>query len=315
MGAKGFLSAVLIIFLAASAAFTAEEVATQPSSPPDTTGPLITDTAVPQEPGRFTLQPFWSLSFMGGNFSANWRRQSARGDFVVFNLPVKLTYGLARNLEVYAVVPYAHNWGSHGEKPGPKGERAADFGGLGDISLSLKYQLLKETPWRPTVTGLFSVDFPTGHRYNLNPGRLETDALGAGAFAFTAGANLSKWLGPVCLYGNLWYSVAANPPPSAGPPPVRAAAGSGARPGPGHREPGRGGGPDPPLGGPAGVLQHLGGGAGVRALPGAPQRPYGGRARARVHLQPSLVLRPGGSPGPGRQKQPLCLHPHLFGAL
>jgi hypothetical protein len=34
---------------------------------------------VPAAPGSFTLQPFSSLSFVGGNFSANWRRQSARG--------------------------------------------------------------------------------------------------------------------------------------------------------------------------------------------------------------------------------------------
>jgi hypothetical protein len=98
------------------------------------------------------------------------------------------------------------------EASGPKGERAADFGGLGDISLSLKYRLLEETPWRPTVSALFQVDFPSGHRYGLNPGRLGTDALGADAFAFTLGGNLSKWLGPVCLYGNLWYSLAASHP-------------------------------------------------------------------------------------------------------
>ena len=130
MRGKGFLSAVLIIFLAAPAVFAGEEVRPPTSSPPDTTGPLITDTAVPQEPGRFTLQPFSSLSFVAGNFSANWRRQSARGDFGTFNLPVKLIYGMARNLEVYAILPYAHNWASHVEVPGPKGERAADFGGL-----------------------------------------------------------------------------------------------------------------------------------------------------------------------------------------
>lgn len=210
MGGKGVSSAVAAVLLAASIAFQVGEAPAQPPPPPDTTGPLITDTAVPTATGRFTLQPFWTLSFMGGNFSPNWRRVSAGGDYVAFNLPVKFTYGLARDLEVYAVVPYIHNWASHLENPGPSETRSADFGGLGDISLSLKYQLLKETTWWPTVSALFEADFPSGHRYRLNPGRLGTDALGAGAFAFTLGANLAKWLGPVGLYGNLWYSVAAS---------------------------------------------------------------------------------------------------------
>lgn len=212
MGAKGVSSLVAAVLLAASIAFQVWEAPAQPPPPPDTTGPLITDTAVPTAKGKFSLQPFWSLSFKGGDFSSRWGRRSAGGDFVSFNLPVKFIYGLAPNLEVYAIVPYVHNWAGHVENPGPKGNRSADFGGLGDISLSLKYQLLKETQWRPTVSALVSVGFPSGHRYGLNPGRLGADALGAGAYAFTLGANLAKWLGPVYVNANLWYSLAASPP-------------------------------------------------------------------------------------------------------
>ncbi len=50
------------------------------------------------------------------------------------------------------------------------------------------------------------MNFPTGHHYHLNPARLGTDALGGGMFVFTPGVNLAKWLGPVYLYANLWYS-------------------------------------------------------------------------------------------------------------
>lgn len=212
MGGKGVSSAVAAVLLAASIAFQVGEAPAQTPTPPNTTGPLITDTAVPTGKGKFSLQPFWTLSFMQGNFTANGARRSSGGDFVSFNLPVKFIYGLAQNLEIYAVVPYVHNWAGQVKEAGPGGNRAADFGGLGDISLSLKYQLLKETQWRPTVSALFSVDFPTGHRYGLNPGRLGTDALGAGAYAFTLGANLAKWLGPVYVNANLWYSLAADSP-------------------------------------------------------------------------------------------------------
>jgi len=212
MGVKGVSRAAAAVLLAALIAFSGGRAAGQPLDVPNTAGPLITDTAVPTAKGKFALQPFFTLSFMQGNFTANGARRSAGGDFVSFNLPVKFIYGLAQNLEIYAVVPYVHNWASQVKEPGPGDNRAAEFGGLGDISVSLKYQLLKETQWQPTVSALFSVDFPSGHRYGLNPGRLGADALGAGAYAFTLGANLAKWLGPVYVNANLWYSVAADSP-------------------------------------------------------------------------------------------------------
>lgn len=174
---------------------------------PCTFGPLIADTAVLIEKGRFAIQPLGLLRFTGGSFSQSWRRVSAGGDFVSLELPVKFTYGLAKNLEVYSVIAYRHNWAGQVQEPGPNGERAANFGGLGDINLTLKYQLLEESESRPTVTGLFSVGFPTGHNFPLNPGRLGTDVVGTGSYAFTLGLNLSKWLRPFILYGNLWYST------------------------------------------------------------------------------------------------------------
>jgi hypothetical protein len=91
--------------------------------------------------------------------------------------------------------------------PGPKGGRAAGFGGLGDVNLTLKYRLVEETETRPTVTALFATDFPTGRFRHLNPGRLGCDAIGGGAYAFTTGLNLSKSANPFVFYGNLWYSM------------------------------------------------------------------------------------------------------------
>jgi hypothetical protein len=77
----------------------------------------------------------------------------------------------------------------------------------------LKYQILEETEARPTVTGLFSVIFPSGHHSHLNANKFGLDALGGGSFGFTPGLNLSKWLKPFYLYANVWYSLATNSPP------------------------------------------------------------------------------------------------------
>jgi hypothetical protein len=174
---------------------------------PSTFGPIVTDTAIPIEKGKFALQPTFGLSFTTNNFSPSWRRISAEGDFKSFGMSLKLTYGLWNNLEVYAVIPYIHNWANNVQEPGPRGERAADFGGLGDINLTFKYRLVEETEVAPTVSAIFSPTFPSGHFRHLNPGRLGTDAIGGGTYAFTTGFNVSKYLKPFILYGNLWYTM------------------------------------------------------------------------------------------------------------
>lgn len=174
---------------------------------PATFGPIITDTAIPIEKGQFAVQPTFGLSFATNNFSPSWRRVSAGGNFKTFGMDWKFTYGLWDNLEVFVVIPYAHNWADSVDEPGPKGERSADFGGLGDINLTFKYRLVEEGPRMPTVTALFATDFPSGHYKRLNPSRLGTDAIGGGAYVFTTGLNLSKYVKPFIFYGNLWYSM------------------------------------------------------------------------------------------------------------
>jgi hypothetical protein len=206
------LTIFLGIWTAAVPGVRLAAAADMPPTHPSTTGPIITDTAVPAPPGQFNIQPYWSLGFVAGNFSTNWRRVSAGGNFCSLEIPVKLTYGLATNIEIDLVAVMFQNWAGQVGKPGAAGSPSASFTGLGDLYLTGKYQLLEETAWRPTVTALLTVNFPTGHHDNLNPARLGTDALGSGMFVFTPGVNLSKWVGPVYLYANLWYSFPTRDP-------------------------------------------------------------------------------------------------------
>jgi len=174
---------------------------------PATFGPIITDTAIPLDKGKFVIQPTFGLSFVTDSLTRSWRRVSAGGNFKSFSMDYKFTYGLWNNLEVFVVVPYVHNWASGVDAPGPNGERSADFGGMGDINLTFKYRLVEEGPRAPTVTALFATDFPSGHFKRLNPGRLGTDEIGGGAYVFTTGINISKYVKPFIFYGNLWYSM------------------------------------------------------------------------------------------------------------
>jgi hypothetical protein len=174
---------------------------------PATFGPIITDTAVPIDKGKFAVQPTFGMGFVTNSLTQSWRRVSAGGDFKTFGMDWKFTYGLWNNLEVFMVVPYVNNWAGNVKETGPNGERNANFGGLGDINLTLKYRLVEETETRPTVTALFATDFPTGHFRHLNPGGLGTDVLGGGAYAITSGLNLSKYVKPFVFYANFWYTM------------------------------------------------------------------------------------------------------------
>lgn len=203
------LTMLLGLWMAAGPGFRVAAAADAPLEHPITAGPIIADTAVPTPPGQLIIQPFWSLGFMAGNFSPSWRRVSAGGNFRSFQMPVKITYGLFQDVEIYAQMGFIHNWANQVQDPEAAGARSASFSGVSDLALVLKYQLIEETTWRPTVTTFLNLDIPTGHHARTNPARLGIDVLGGGTYAFTGGFNLSKWLGPVYLYSNLWYSISS----------------------------------------------------------------------------------------------------------
>jgi hypothetical protein len=174
---------------------------------PETTGPIITDTTIPQSLGTATLFIPTFFSFTRGNFSHSWRRASAGGDFQSLDTSAQLFFGVAPRTEVYLVIPYLHNWAANVNMPGPLGQRNADFGGLGDVSITGKYLLIDEQPCFPAVAAIFTTSFPTAHHRHLNPRFLGTDRLGRGPYGFTPGLNFFKYAKPFLLYGNLWYSM------------------------------------------------------------------------------------------------------------
>jgi hypothetical protein len=175
-------------------------------APPDTLGPLLTDTAVPADKGTLYLQPFWSLGSVTGVFNAQSKRVSARGNFRSFEYDLQITYGVWDNFEVFTFIPVKVNW-ANGVELGPGGERSAWYAGLGDLNLTLKYRLVKEGHVAPTITAVCATNFPTGRYKNVNPILQGTEALGSGSYVPTTGVNLSKWVKPFIFYANLYYSM------------------------------------------------------------------------------------------------------------
>ena len=177
------------------------------SEPPDTLGPLLTDTAAPAAKGTLSVQPFWSLGSVTGAFNTHGKRVSAGGNFRSFEYDLQITYGAWDNFEVFTFIPVKVNWANSLEEPGSSGERSAWHAGLGDLNLTLKYRLVKEGPVVPTITAVCATNFPTGRYKNVNPILQGTEALGSGSYVPTTGVNLSKWVKPFIFYANLYYSM------------------------------------------------------------------------------------------------------------
>ncbi|HEX8949677.1 MAG TPA: transporter [Dissulfurispiraceae bacterium] len=175
-----------------------------------TSGPLITDTTIPQGKGTTLVYAPLFLGVGGGKFGPHWNRTSAGNESLSAEAQMQIFYGAAERTEVYLVVPYRYNLVWNAEGAGPGAETSAHFGGLGDVSLPVKYLLADERDTRPAIALLLSTDFPTGHHSHLNPRFLGTDLLGSGSFTFILGLNLYKTLHKTKLYGNLWYGISTD---------------------------------------------------------------------------------------------------------
>jgi hypothetical protein len=182
----------------------------------NTTGPIVTDTALTQGFKTWSVQITPTLNLTGGVFDSRWRRRRTGtnqlntsreipfpGNFGSFLVPVEIYYGLTPRMDVSVAVPFQHNWVNG---VGPAG-RAANFSSLGDTSFQLRYRLMDGAPTGTTVTGYLSVLCPTGHAARLEPKFLSIDQTGLGAFAVTWGVDIFKYLrtGPM-LYANIWYT-------------------------------------------------------------------------------------------------------------
>ncbi len=177
---------------------------------PQTCGPLISDSCIPIEEHHASLQMLWGVSFYTANFGRNWRTETAGGNLYTFAMPVKFTYGPTKNLETYIVAPFIVNWINDANIPGPNGNHAASYAGIGDITTVAKYLVLEEAGARPAVTLVGGMGWPTGQASHLNPRFLGQDAVGTGSFNFITGVNLYKWVKPFLLYSNIWLNSPIN---------------------------------------------------------------------------------------------------------
>lgn len=187
-----------------------EDEAGSPSSRPPTTGPVVTDAAIPQELGTWTLVLPITVPVLAGQFAADWSRTPAGRQGVSLFLPAQLYYGAFARTEISLLVPLQANWVWNVHPPGPGGQTAASTGGIGDISLAVKRLVVQTKTPSLAVAVTAIVRFPSGSARRLNPAKLRTDLIGIGTFAFTLGVNTSLEIDRLIIYGDVWYIYVAN---------------------------------------------------------------------------------------------------------
>jgi hypothetical protein len=176
---------------------------------PPTSGPILVTGAVPMGKGNFAIQPYWYLTFQGSQFNNDWRTVSAGQDLISLNNAITLYYGFTENFWVsifwsYYIYSRAYNI----QNPAPGQGRTAELGDTGPLSITLRYRFLQQQRFRPTVTGLFTLGFPSARGTKVSPGTLPAAISGSRNWGFTWGLNLHLAARPVILYANLWYFMA-----------------------------------------------------------------------------------------------------------
>lgn len=115
-----------------------------------------------------------------------------RETYYNFTNSINVSYGLMERISLSASVPYIYKYQQSGN--------ANEESDLGDASLGVSWQALKEKQYRPAILVSMSYSAPTGKSpYRIDPEReLST---GSGTHSFDLGLNFSKVLDPVIAFG------------------------------------------------------------------------------------------------------------------
>jgi hypothetical protein len=173
---------------------------------PQTPGPVTTWTAPVESKGQLYIQPFFFYNIVRGNFGPEGHYQPLGPGNSASSLQeqVKTTYGITDKLECNFQTVYQENYAkSDGQK--------AENNGFGDSYLWLRYQVLDDHDWVPTVTPMFQLKMPTGKYEHLDPDKLGTDSMGAvtggGSWDPGIGINATKKLQPFILHADVIYGM------------------------------------------------------------------------------------------------------------
>ena len=125
----------------------------------------------------------------------------------IFTYALTFRYGLTGNIEANVAVPiiYRFERKSITNKP----DETNNVLGLGDITVSLSYQPIRETYKRPAVVTFIALKTKTGKSpYDLEDPKKDLPT-GSGYYSIRVGFNLTKTIDPVVVFGGISYAYNA----------------------------------------------------------------------------------------------------------
>lgn len=175
-----FIRLVLFLFIAFSNYTT---VFADPTVDlPWMTGPLLAASGHTIAPGHVNLEPYVFATDDYGIYNDQWKTSSAPHNQIV-SPTIIASVGLLNWADLQVSIPYNF-----------KSEGSQSDNGIGDMSLTLGFQLLEDQPhaFRPDLRFSVEETFPTGVYQHLNPGRTGVEAMGAGLYQTSLAANFQK---------------------------------------------------------------------------------------------------------------------------
>lgn len=144
------------------------------------TGPLITGSANNVPKGRVNIQPYLFLNNQYAVYTDNRGTTDVPEVFTVQPLFI-YQYGYTDFIDSTLNLSGFFRW---------RDRQYAQ--GFGDIAYSLGFQLMKQTPYRPSIRFTVGETFPTGKFRNLNPDKGGIQGTGGGVFSSQLGLFINK---------------------------------------------------------------------------------------------------------------------------
>lgn len=116
------------------------------------------------------------------------------------SIPLSISYGLTKKLEINASVPFLYN---ENEIISVTNVSDSSTSGIGDLALGLFYTLKSESNSSPAITASLNVTTPTGD--TVDPADLNGLSTGAGFWGVSTSLSLSKTIDPAVVFFNIGY--------------------------------------------------------------------------------------------------------------
>ncbi len=178
---KFILSSCLCLTIAAHAIeVETEELPLSQKNAPWFTGPLLAPSGNVVPVGSLNIEPYFFAFGFTGTYGLDWKTQNYPVFWNTF-LQVPIQFGIMPRVDFTVTPTFTRNQ--------TQGEHAW---GVGDLELATSLQLLNETDYFPSIRLGFQETFPTGKYNDLDPAKLLTDAMGAGAYQSSVGLIFAK---------------------------------------------------------------------------------------------------------------------------